>query len=122
MQTSRQETPFLKQVISLLMTLLLLWLTVCTPYVYRYQQLSKEQVSSFQALEENADEDNAPLSNTNEEKAETGPTFAQEFLHEAHPIDHPFTLAIRTFGYFAQDDFVAFHPEFITPPPDFRAA
>lgn len=105
---------------SLLLMMALLWLSVSTPFVYRFQQQQKAVKASL-ALEKGSstEEDSGnPLSNTNEEKTESGVAMPQEYLHEPIHIHHPFGFVNLQYHSYAQDDFVAYHPEFITPPPD----
>ncbi|RYY41728.1 MAG: hypothetical protein EOO08_00960 [Chitinophagaceae bacterium] len=117
-----QRSPFstAHKIGSLLLMLALLWLSVSTPFVYRFQQQQKAAKAALTHEKgSDADEDSGnPLSNTNEEKTESGVSMPQEYLHEPIHLHHPLALLDLQYHSYAQDDFVAFHPEFITPPPD----
>jgi hypothetical protein len=103
---------------SLLLMLALLWLSVSTPYVYQFQQKTKTEKQAVTA-ENNADaEDGGLLTNTNEEKAESGPNTLQEFLHEPLHLEHPSIEQVNEYGHFEQKASVAYHPDLISPPPE----
>lgn len=97
---------------SVLMLLLLLWLTVSTPFVYEEQQ----QVSVAQGMAD--DDDSNPLSGTNEEKVESGVNTLSEFLHEQHHCLPDFTLFIAAYKCHPDELYCAFHPELLVPPPE----
>ncbi|GAB4092979.1 hypothetical protein [Flaviaesturariibacter terrae] len=103
---------------SLLLMLALLWLSVSTPFVYRFQKEQKAARASVAMEKSTADDDSNPLSNSNEEKTESGVSMPQEYLHEPLHFDHPSAAISLQYASYQQDDFVAWHPEFITPPPD----
>ncbi|RYY98495.1 MAG: hypothetical protein EOO11_07885 [Chitinophagaceae bacterium] len=115
MHTRKHTYNLLHRVSSLLMMLALLWLSVCTPFVYAAQLDVKA------ATEQQADaDDNAPLTNTNEEKTESGTSLLQEYLHEPLHLHHHFDTDIAEFHRYAADDHVSYHPEFVAPPPEAR--
>jgi hypothetical protein len=104
---------------SLLLILALVWLSVSTPYVYRFQQKTKTEKQAMTAENDTDCEDGCGLlNNTNEEKAESGPNTLQEFLHEPLHIAHPSIEQVNEYGHFEQKASVAYHPEFISPPPE----
>ncbi|TCZ64701.1 hypothetical protein [Flaviaesturariibacter aridisoli] len=118
MKRNRSSYTTAQKIGSVLLMIALLWLTVSIPFVYRFQQQQKAIKASI-ALEKSADDDSGnPLSNTNEEKCESGVSMPSEYLHEPLHIEHPSGALSLQYHSYEQDDFVAFHPEFITPPPD----
>jgi hypothetical protein len=115
------NTSFFHKAGSLLLIVALLWLTICTPFVYRYQQQAKAEKAALVDCGA-GDEDGTPLNNTNEEKAESGFSLSQEYLHDHFHYTHPESSSSIQFAHYAQDAFIAWHPEFITPPPDQRTS
>lgn len=102
----------LKRFHSLLMMVLLMWLTVSTPFVYEAQQ----DVLVSQGL---AEEDVPnPLSNTNEERVETGGSSLSEYLHEPHHYVVPSSIIELYYKCHPDDLYSAFHPELLSPPPE----
>jgi hypothetical protein len=104
------------------MILALLWLTVSTPFVYAQQQAKKEtaqkQVQQSQADEE---ESGNPLSNSNEEKSESGVNTLSEYLHDALSLEHHFVILTNFYKCRPSSIYFEYHPELISPPPEFRA-
>lgn len=86
------------------MVVALIWLTISLPFVYQAQQQLKCQ-SEYST-------------NTTEEKTESGVNTLSEYLHEAHGYIHPESLFKNIYKCHSNDEFVAFHPEHISPPPD----
>ncbi len=103
----------LQRFYSLLMLCLLLWLTVSTPFVYEAQQ----DVAVAQGIA-GPDDDDSPLSGTNEEKVETGSNTLSEYLHELPHYQPRFILLTRSYKCSPDDLYQAFHPELVVPPPD----
>ncbi|RYY89638.1 MAG: hypothetical protein EOO15_05690 [Chitinophagaceae bacterium] len=119
MKGTRSGYTMAHKVGSVLLMLALLWLSVSIPFVYRFQE--QQKIAKASMAVENADhsaDDTNPLTNTNEEKVESGVSMPQEYLHEHLHLHHPIDPVSLQYHSYAQDDFVAFHPEFITPPPD----
>lgn len=92
--------------------MLLLWLTVSTPYVYEAQQ----DVLVSQGLTD--EEVPNPLSNTNEERVETGGNSLSEYLHEPHHYQVPSSIIEVAYKCHPDDLYSAFHPELLSPPPE----
>ncbi|TCJ18760.1 hypothetical protein EPD60_03090 [Flaviaesturariibacter flavus] len=106
---------------SFLLMLALVWLSVCIPYVYRFQQQVKTEKQSLASTHgADADDDGGLMNNTTEEKAESSsPTSnIQEFLHEPLHLEHPSIEQVNEYGHFEQKASVAFHPEYVAPPPE----
>lgn len=93
----------------------LAWLTVCLPVVNKaqkqYQQVAK------QAGDSKANDNTNPLSNTNEEKCESGASLLSEYLHEAPVMERHFVILSTTFSFHPSDLYLAYHPDLIIPPP-----
>jgi hypothetical protein len=109
----------LQKASSLLMLLALAWLTVSLPFVYNSQQLQKELVKETKAT---PDDNSNPLANTTEEKTENGSNTLSEYLHEIHITEQPVSFIKNVYKHHPADLYIAFHPEYICPPPDVRAS
>lgn len=99
---------------SLVMMVLLLWLTVCTPYVYDAQQQMAMEQTDADGCSENA----GPFSNATEEKAEGGTNSLSEYLQEVHHALPPESMVLSTYKSHPDDLYSAFHPELLSPPPE----
>jgi hypothetical protein len=102
---------------SLFMLLALAWLTICLPYVNESEQNFKAQLE--RTCEETPDTDSGnPLTNTNEEKSESGTSLLSEYLHHPYAVEHAFVeLACHRQSHpFAE--YLAYHPDMIIPPPE----
>jgi hypothetical protein len=95
----------------------LLWLTVCTPYVYA-AQTSKQAVAKFQCQGQQDEDSCNPLTNTTEEKTESGANSLSEYLHDPHVLEHGYIILDKYEKCHAEDLYFAYHPELISPPPD----
>jgi hypothetical protein len=96
---------------TLLMLFALTWLTISLPYVYESMQLQRQ-------IEKQEKQDDNPLSNTNEEKTESGVPAISEYLHDAQPVVSHFILLTKAYKCHSSDLYFAFHPELISPPPE----
>lgn len=103
---------------SMVMLLLLVWLTVCLPVVYAQQQAQAQQAIE-QHLEVPEDNESNPLNGTTEEKAGNGiNTLSEEYLHHAHHSEYMGMVVKTYYKCHATDLYFAFHPELISPPPN----
>lgn len=102
---------------SVLMIIALLWLTISIPFVYAAQS-SGQDLLTLQCEDHAEDGSSNPLTNTNEEKTESGVNSLSEYLHEAHSLEHGFIILTKFEKCHADDLYFAFHPELISPPPD----
>lgn len=102
---------------SLFMLLMLAWLTVCLPYVAESNQNSIHQTQVTSEEIPDADDSN-PLTNTNEEKSESGVSLLSEFLHHLFQLEHSFKDRTAAYKIHSADLYHAFHPELIIPPPE----
>ena len=96
------------------MIVTLLWLTVSTPFVFKAQQEQKKEARGQSKQSDNTN----PFSNTTEEKNESSVSTLSEYLHEAHVIEHGYTIIEKFEKCHAEDLYFAYHPELISPPPD----
>lgn len=97
---------------SLLMMVLLLWLTVSMPFVYTVQQdAAVEQLNT-----DGNDVD--PFPGAAEEKVETGGGGLSEYLHETHHGLVSLPVALLLYKPHPDDYYSAFHPELVSPPPE----
>lgn len=102
---------------SILMLAMLTWLTVCLPFVNQSQKASKVQTEQTDGSETESDGTN-PLSNTNEEKSESGTSMLAEYLHEVSQLEHNFITLTTFYKCHPSALYIAFHPELVIPPPE----
>lgn len=102
---------------SVLMIIALLWLTISIPFVYAAQS-SHHDLLTLQCEDQPEEECSNPLTNTTEEKTESGANSLSEYLHEAHSLEHGFIILAKFEKCHADDLYFAYHPELISPPPD----
>jgi Tfp pilus assembly protein PilO len=96
---------------TLLMLFALSWLTISLPYVYESMQLQR-QIEKQEKLNDN------PLTNTNEEKTESGVPTISEYLHDIHSMTTHFVILDKVYKCHSSELYFAFHPELISPPPE----
>jgi len=93
---------------SILMMLMLLWLTVSVPFVNASRQEKAKQERKMNA---------SPLAGTEEEKVPSSPTTINEYLHENEELQHPSINIIPIYKSHQPDLYLAFHGELVLPPP-----
>ena len=106
---------------AIVLVVTLLWLTVSTPFVFASQQHLAKQSKAAQAEQPvNAgDEESAnPFGNTTEEKAPSGNSFSEEFLHDSHSFDYFISVRSQYQKCEDADTYHAFHGELLVPPPN----
>lgn len=107
---------------SIVMLLALVWLTVCLPIVYAQQQAQAQQALA-QHLDVPEDGESNPLGNTTEEKAGNGVnTLSEEYLHHSHTSDYEGMIVKTYYKCHPTDLYFAFHPELVSPPPNYLFA
>ena len=104
------------QLASIMMLVLLTWLTVCLPFVAESQKISKAQTA--QTDKEQKSDNSNPLTNTNEERSESGASLLSEYLHETPVLERHFILLTSSFKGHPSDVYIAYHPDLIIPPPE----
>jgi hypothetical protein len=104
---------------SIFMILALAWLTISAPFVYASYKDAGVAMQN-QQCEQPADEDCNPFSGTTEEKSHNGGlNTLSEYLHDAYHADHHYSIIDRFHKGHNYDLYFAFHPELISPPPEF---
>ena len=101
---------------SMLMLAMLLWLTVCLPFVNASQERAKAQTE--QCAGDNDCGGGNPLNNTNEEKSESGASLLSEYLHEMPVHERHFVLLDSFFKGHPSTVYIAYHPDLFIPPPE----
>lgn len=103
------------------MILTLLWLTVSTSFLVSAQQELASQGKSSNAsfpLSANEEESSSPFGSTTEEKAPSGNSLSEEYLHD---VDHEEYFRLTSLQYdmrYAPGVYIAFHGELLVPPPN----
>ncbi len=119
MKKNRPSYDFFRKVSAISMIAALVWLTVSTPYIFRYQQdVKKAEIAKNNTPPSTDNEDNNPFANTTEEKTSSVNTMTEEYLH--HHEDHKLFshTIVNLFGNSSEALYIAFHGELISPPPD----
>jgi hypothetical protein len=100
---------------SAFMTLALLWLTVCTPFVNEAYEIKKEISKKFPVQQ--SEEDTNLFSNTTEEKNPNANSLS-EYLHDMQSFEK-FSIALTKFYKCHPSDlYFEYNPELISPPPE----
>jgi hypothetical protein len=110
--TSRQLITVIAMVFSLV------WLTISLPFVNGAQLQLKFSQERTQQEPGSATDNSNPLSNTIEEKSESGPLSISEYLHDQHASDHIEVTLVNFYKCHPADLYYAFHPELLSPPPE----
>ncbi|MBM3417264.1 MAG: hypothetical protein FJY20_12715 [Bacteroidetes bacterium] len=120
MEKNKNTYNFFAKVSAILMIVALLWLTVSTPFVFASQQQSdryERMAGNNHEVPANEDESN-PYGNTTEEKAPSGTSVQEEFLHEHHSSEYYLLLASQYHKLENAGIYIAFHGELHVPPPN----
>lgn len=99
------------------MLMALAWLTVCLPYVNENREAIKAQVEKIVDSSEETNTGN-PLTNTTEEKSESGASLLSDYLHNLYLLDQHSTIIASLLKYHSFELYHAFHPDLIIPPPE----
>jgi hypothetical protein len=97
---------------SVIMMLMLAWLTVSAPFVNaslkQKAKLEKKMTST------------SPLAGSEEEKVPTSPSpnTTNEYLHESGELQHSFTAVVTAYTSHQYSVYFAFHGELVSPPPE----
>lgn len=119
MKKNRPYHDFFRKASAISMIAALVWLTVSTPFVFRYQQeLKKTALAQKNQSPSSCTEENNPFANTTEEKTSSVSTVSEEYLH--HPDEHKLygNTIMNLFSNRSVALYIAFHGELISPPPD----
>ena len=118
MTKGRKIENLFSKVSAILMMLALLWLTVSTPFVFASQQKAAEYHKMVDNDIPANEEESNPFGNSTEEKAPSGVSLSEEYLHDHHSSDYYFMLASQFHKFEDVDIYVAFHGEMLVPPPN----
>lgn len=99
-----------------MMLAMLMWLTVCLPIVNQSQKVAKVQTEQTDSDSDNGSGN--PLTNTNEEKSESGTSLLSEYLHEVLQHERHFITLTTYYKCHPSSVYIAFHPELVIPPPE----
>lgn len=102
------------------MMLSLLWLTLSAPFVFAAQQelVRLYQLEKHAAPVSGSEEETTNPYGSTEEKAPSGTSFSEEYLHDHHAGNHYFSLFIRIHKCENADSYTAYHGELHVPPPN----
>jgi hypothetical protein len=111
---------------SITMLVMLLWLTVSSPFVVaaqmKVQQQSALSASANTSQDDDGDDEHSctPIgSNTTEEKTSNGfNSLSEEYLHMDNELFHLAELSLTHTRYHSVAEYVAFHGELLCPPPN----
>lgn len=107
---------------AVLMILLLMWLTISTPFIYASQQeLAKSSTSSAnQTPLAGTEEENAnPFGSSTEEKTPKNiNSLSEEYIHDQHKMDCLFSVDLQYQKTENARTYIAFHGELLVPPPN----
>lgn len=106
---------------SILMMLVLAWLTISIPFVYAAQEKidAKYKTTTSANAANNEEESSNPFANTTEEKTPgNSNSLSEEYIHEPHSIEHFQTEFSREYKIEHFATYIAFYGELLSPPPD----
>jgi hypothetical protein len=105
---------------SVFMMLALVWLTVSTPFVFASQQKNTvcHQMTDVNSNLPVNEEESNPFSNSTEEKAPSGFSASEEYIHNHHSSDYYLMAASQFHKLEDAGIYVAFHGEMLVPPPN----
>jgi hypothetical protein len=104
--------------------LVLVWLTVSTPFVTSFQiQIAAQEKETQKNTNAACTDEDAPgcnpFANTTEEKTESGSiTFSEEYLHDHYEIIHTLDDLLKHDNCGHSALYIAFHGELLSPPPE----
>jgi hypothetical protein len=125
MKKSRKPYTFFQKASSIFLMLVLLWLTVSTPFVIATQQeLAKQQKAMSCNLpisdseEEGTNSSDNNNNNIEEKVPNSGNSFSEEFLHVHHTTQDFGAKTARNYKFENSGTYIAFHGELHAPPPN----
>ncbi|MCW3092175.1 MAG: hypothetical protein JWP81_3244 [Ferruginibacter sp.] len=123
MKKSSKSYTIFQKASSIFLMLVLLWLTVSTPFILATQQeMAKQQKAISIDLPISGSDEDCPDSSGNnniEEKAPvSGNSLSEEFLHEHHTTQEFGTKTPRNYKLENSGTYIAFHGELHAPPPN----
>jgi hypothetical protein len=125
MKKSRKPYTFFQKASSIFLMLVLLWLTVSTPFIIATQQeLAKQQKAMSANLpisggeEDSANSSDNSNNNIEEKVPGSGNGFSEEFLHDHHTSQDFGAKTPRNYKFENSGTYIAFHGELHAPPPN----
>lgn len=122
MKKSKKSYTIIQKASSIFLMLVLLWLTVSTPFIIATQQeLAKQQKSMSIDLPVSDNEDDSTDSSGNnniEEKVPVSNSLSEEYLHEHHNEQEFGAKLARNYKLENASTYIAFHGELHAPPPN----
>lgn len=112
---------------SIIMLVMLLWLTVSAPFVFAAQMKAEAYATQLSTTTSSQDDDDCddeqsctPIgSNTTEEKTPNSiNSISEEYLHTDNDLFHLAELSLNHTRYHTASEYVAFHGELLCPPPN----
>lgn len=109
---------------SITMLLMMLWLTVSTPFVFASQLKAEHKHALSAATSQNddaaADDEQActPLGGTEEKTSNGVSSMSEEYLHMDSELFHLAELSLIHTPQHTVSEYVAFHGELLCPPPN----
>lgn len=116
MQQPTHTYNFLQKAATVFLMVMLIWLTVSTPFIINSQQFQNDDVSATWPC---SDDDGCDTSgNDVEEKAPAGSNLSDEFLHEHYYATGYTLITSSNHRQENMDVYIAFHGELHAPPPN----
>lgn len=106
---------------AVVMIVALLWLTVSAPFVNAAQQeLSKvaKMLNTDDSLCNDEESSNTVNNNTEEKKPSSNNSVSEEYLHSHYYNESLFTIVSQRHVSKNADEYIAYHGELDSPPPD----
>lgn len=109
------------KVSAVFMIVALVWLTVSAPFVSTAQQKFAKvyQMDNSSSVPAEDSETSGPFGNNTEEKAPSGPSLSEEYLHNCPGHPHFISEELKHFSTVHPDTYLAYHGELDVPPPDY---
>lgn len=105
------------RIYSIFMLLALVWLTVCTPFVFEHPKQIKKIALSKKMDKEHSNNESDPIPGSTEEKTENSGNTLSEYLHHDAVMEHHVSLVTSNFKVHLDEPYLAYHPEMVSPPP-----
>ncbi|MCG2613899.1 hypothetical protein LZZ85_06385 [Terrimonas sp. NA20] len=110
---------------SITMLLMMVWLTVSTPFVFASQSKAAYQQALSAASSQSTDDSTAddeqactPLGGTEEKTSNGVNSISEEYLHMDSELFHLAELSLNHTPQHTISEYVAFHGELLCPPPN----
>ena len=121
MKKNSKSYTFFQKASSIFLMMVLLWLTVSTPFIISTQQQLAKQQNSLSAelpMSDSEDETSDSSGNNIEEKVPSTTSLSEEFLHEYHGTQDYISKTAPNYKLENSGTYIAFHGELHAPPPN----